>query len=566
MVVVIVSASIFLKQLCYHRNWQPSYQPKHHTASRKKKLPCVKKSCQKNNDVSIKKQAPPHPLANVANAIWMKTASFICLYRRNNGSNNNNYHLRFQIHWWRLFWRNISKTHQLFRHRPCHTLPPRLQMQYRKYPVIRLTKLQHLQVVCWCQTTHRRQHPSYPCCDVTSILGDPRFQKIATDWDYDSNPKGPEYFSYGSGQRVFWKHSGACGCTHRWLASIQERVNQEHTCAVCTHKTTPCCSKDTVAEEGPELVKTWHPRNKLSPHQVWANSGIRVWWICQKTWNNFQAVVKLCNKKDWVSPSLFYYAARGGNHKIWSWCAARAQDILSYITDALQDVANEDDEELLRVKHRLNPVLGALRNGHYRLARRIQAWCEHECVFSCTMLERFGAVCRGGQTKMIRRMISEQKIPLPPSSHVTPFVMDARMANHYSEHKGNKEWLLIAALCRNGKLGNVKHMLNHFGTHRLQGDERSYYLHMFLVEACKSGDVQLMHHLCQLFLNPKQIGQNCFVFSLISPIVCSHQLKSLQWLHETCIHHCRTEWLPFCTLDTNLPSFFLRIVELFFPK
>jgi len=252
------------------------------------------------------------------------------------------------------------------------------------------------------------------------------------------------------------------------------------------------------------------------------------------SWNNFQAVVKLCNKKDWVSPSLFYYAARGGNHKIWSWCAARAQDILSYITDALQDVANEDDEELLRVKHRLNPVLGALRNGHYRLARRIQAWCEHECVFSCTMLERFGAVCRGGQTKMIRRMISEQKIPLPPSSHVTPFVMDARMANHYSEHKGNKEWLLIAALCRNGKLGNVKHMLNHFGTHRLQGDERSYYLHMFLVEACKSGDVQLMHHLCQLFLNPKQIGQNCFVFSLISPIVCSHQLKSLQWLHETC--------------------------------
>lgn len=50
------------------------------------------------------------------------------------------------------------------------------------------------------------------------------FPDLCAEWDYVTNSKGPECYSYGSSAKVAWICKiNPCGC-HKWLATIDNRI------------------------------------------------------------------------------------------------------------------------------------------------------------------------------------------------------------------------------------------------------------------------------------------------------------------------------------------------------
>ena len=49
--------------------------------------------------------------------------------------------------------------------------------------------------------------------------------------------------------------------------------------------------RKSVAEERPDLVSQWSPKNTQSPDKVSCGSHLKVWWICAKG-HEWEAVVK----------------------------------------------------------------------------------------------------------------------------------------------------------------------------------------------------------------------------------------------------------------------------------
>jgi hypothetical protein len=107
---------------------------------------------------------------------------------------------------------------------------------------------------------------------------------VAEEWDYDENyPLTPYNFSAGSGRKVGW----VCkiDTEHRWKASIDKRTGNKNrkgtTCPFC--KGQKVDKTNSFGSKHPELLSEWdYDKNKeISPSQLTANSGVKVWWQCK---------------------------------------------------------------------------------------------------------------------------------------------------------------------------------------------------------------------------------------------------------------------------------------------
>lgn len=108
--------------------------------------------------------------------------------------------------------------------------------------------------------------------DLASALPD-----LAAQWDWEKNGTlTPQQVLPGSSRRVWWR----CGKGHTWLASISSRA-RGNGCPCCAgHRVIP--GETDLATTAPELAAQWHPEKNgaLTPGDIKAKSGRRVWWLC----------------------------------------------------------------------------------------------------------------------------------------------------------------------------------------------------------------------------------------------------------------------------------------------
>ena len=103
--------------------------------------------------------------------------------------------------------------------------------------------------------------------------------EVCKDWDHEKNaPLLPEFFTPGSGQRVWWKchrHS-----EHSWEGNIADRVGRR--CPYCVNQRVS--QTNSLATRFPEVAAEWdHERNgELTPESVVARSSRMAYWRCPK--------------------------------------------------------------------------------------------------------------------------------------------------------------------------------------------------------------------------------------------------------------------------------------------
>lgn len=101
------------------------------------------------------------------------------------------------------------------------------------------------------------------------------------DWDYSKNKHDPNYYTKGSGTKVWWK-CHVCG--HEWKTAICDRTkNYKNGCPACSNRIL-VKGKNDLATTHPELIKEWdYSKNKgIAPSDIAEWSHKKVWWKCTK--------------------------------------------------------------------------------------------------------------------------------------------------------------------------------------------------------------------------------------------------------------------------------------------
>ena len=115
--------------------------------------------------------------------------------------------------------------------------------------------------------------------------------EMANEWDYEKNATLPSQYTIKSNQRVWWK----CKLGHEWEATIASRTKSDGHISQC-----PYCSNryvlagyNDLATTHPSLALQWNQdKNKnLSPQLVSSGSNKKVWWICNKCGNEWEATI-----------------------------------------------------------------------------------------------------------------------------------------------------------------------------------------------------------------------------------------------------------------------------------
>ena len=112
--------------------------------------------------------------------------------------------------------------------------------------------------------------------------------ELLKQWDTERNfPLQPECISASTSRKVWWKDD----LGHSWYQSIYSRTALKCGCPVCAGRKILSGFND-LATTHPLLAAQWHPslNGGLSPQQVSAGSGRKVWWICEKG-HEWQALI-----------------------------------------------------------------------------------------------------------------------------------------------------------------------------------------------------------------------------------------------------------------------------------
>ncbi len=102
--------------------------------------------------------------------------------------------------------------------------------------------------------------------------------ELAKEWNYEKNINlTPFDVTAGSGKRVWW----LCEKGHAYEQLIIKRVNRGYSCPYCSGHKALRGFNDLVTVN-PRLAREWHPTKNedLTPFDVTAGSGKRVWWLC----------------------------------------------------------------------------------------------------------------------------------------------------------------------------------------------------------------------------------------------------------------------------------------------
>jgi hypothetical protein len=106
--------------------------------------------------------------------------------------------------------------------------------------------------------------------------------EIAQQWDYEKNEKGPDTYTYGSREAVWWK------CPLFECHSYKEEIRRKTgispaRCPFCAHRQLcPCSNRcNSIASIYPEIAKYWdYERNIGTPSDYIARKSDVYWWRC----------------------------------------------------------------------------------------------------------------------------------------------------------------------------------------------------------------------------------------------------------------------------------------------
>lgn len=108
------------------------------------------------------------------------------------------------------------------------------------------------------------------------------------DWNYSKNEHTPDYYTKGSGEKVWWK---CRKCGHEWKTAICDRTRDyKNGCPACSNRIVVTGKNDLLTTNS-ELIKEWDyiKNGDLQPSTVAQWSHTKVWWICQKCGYSYQA-------------------------------------------------------------------------------------------------------------------------------------------------------------------------------------------------------------------------------------------------------------------------------------
>ena len=101
---------------------------------------------------------------------------------------------------------------------------------------------------------------------------------LAKEWHPTKNGSlTPRDVTAGSGKKVWW----LCSKGHEWLAVVSDR-SSGNGCPYCAGRKVN--DENCLQTINPTLAKEWHPtkNGSLTPRDVTAGSGKKVWWLCSK--------------------------------------------------------------------------------------------------------------------------------------------------------------------------------------------------------------------------------------------------------------------------------------------
>ncbi len=115
------------------------------------------------------------------------------------------------------------------------------------------------------------------------------YPELLKELDFIKNKNlDPKTLSPRTPQKVWWK----CEKNHSWQATITNRTRKQYnnSCPYCTNR--KLCDNNSLAQLRPDIAQDWHPtKNKnLTPKDVIAGGGARVWWTCKHS-HEWQATV-----------------------------------------------------------------------------------------------------------------------------------------------------------------------------------------------------------------------------------------------------------------------------------
>lgn len=112
--------------------------------------------------------------------------------------------------------------------------------------------------------------------------------KCVVDWDYSKNKHTPDYYTKGSGDKVWWKcHK----CGHEWKTAIVNRTRDyKNGCPACSNRIL-VKGKNDLLTTNPELAKEWdyEKNHDLLPTDIAQWSHAKVWWKCSKCGYSYEA-------------------------------------------------------------------------------------------------------------------------------------------------------------------------------------------------------------------------------------------------------------------------------------
>ena len=101
--------------------------------------------------------------------------------------------------------------------------------------------------------------------------------ELAKEWHPTLNGDfKPNAVTAGSRKKVWWE----CEKGHKWQATIKHRTIAKSGCPYCAGSL-PIVGETDLAYLHPELINEWdYKKNRKTPQQFTAHSGVKIWWIC----------------------------------------------------------------------------------------------------------------------------------------------------------------------------------------------------------------------------------------------------------------------------------------------
>ena len=136
----------------------------------------------------------------------------------------------------------------------------------------------------WC---HKEQH-----------------EEILQQWDYEKNEKLPSEYVPHTDKKVWW----ICKKNHSYLMKLCEKTkNKPFGCPICSNKQLLVGYND-LKTLFPEIANEWdYENNNTRPEDYIPGNHTKVWWVCNRCGNHWQASIKERARHGTGCPECSFY-------------------------------------------------------------------------------------------------------------------------------------------------------------------------------------------------------------------------------------------------------------------